>query len=83
MESEQQALSQTEIELLSEIKQQSESLNALLVKVRDHIEIAYTDAQERDRLREAEPTHWLRQGWSRLQEGMMLIERAVEKRTGF
>jgi len=86
-------LSQTEIDLMNEIKALGIQLHDMVEKVRQHIYVqaALLDTlvnpevaeAELYRLQEAEPHKWQMHGELRLQEGLMMLTRAVAQPTTF
>lgn len=73
-------LSQTEIDLMNEIKQHGEATRALLAKVREVIKDvpANADANEADH-----PAYWLRYADGSFRSAVMYLVRAVAQPTTF
>lgn len=86
-------LPQVDIDLMNEVKAEGERLKALTEKVAAHLATQMADAQsiewvdprmhELERLRKAEPQHWLKIGTEELQTGVMFLVRAVAQPTTF
>ena len=79
-------LTREEIDLMNEIKQKGEELEALCDKVKAHIAAQATLAPtivETERLMRANPEHW--EAWARgsMQSGLMYLTRAVAQPTTF
>ena len=86
-------LSQEEIDLMNEIKAIGTELGSLVERLYEHaqsqIEAAHNlstdtgDSTELDRLREAEPLHWVATGVTNAQLGLMALTRSVAQPTTF
>ena len=78
-------LSQTEIDLMNQIKSIGEVLEGTIARVREHIELQYTtvDEVERARLVNADPMKWVIKATDDLQVGLMELTRAVAQPTKF
>ena len=78
-------LSQTEIDLMNQIKSIGEVLESIISCVWEHIELQYTtgDEVEKARLDKAEPMKWVSKATDDLQVGLMELTRAVAQPTKF
>ncbi|MDA0698078.1 MAG: hypothetical protein O2793_16980 [Proteobacteria bacterium] len=86
-------LSQDEIDLMNEIKQQGEILEKLIHKVRSHGNAQFIAAKnigsetedwsENTRLLQARPLRWTGIAEDHLQQGLMALTRAVAQPTNF
>lgn len=80
-------LSQTEIDLMNKIKEQGQVLESLIAEVKEHHltqrMISGKDADERERLNDAEPERWAALGRTHFQEGLMALTRSVAQPTFF
>lgn len=80
-------LTQGEIDLMNEIKAKGQELEALVEKVRTHINgqlapVGRVEA-EYDRLKAAEPGRWASIARTDFQTGLMALTRAVAQPTSF
>ena len=81
-------LSQGEIDLMNEIKSAGALLDAIILKVQDHIEDQFAAADtgseaELARLESADPVTWCTQAKHELQTGLMKLTRSVAQPTFF
>lgn len=74
-------LSQEEIDLMNEIKSKGAELGELIEKIRKvHVDQRRTtadDAEETDRINQAEPERWVSIGRTHFQEGLMALTRSI------
>lgn len=82
-------LTQTEIDLMNEIKSQGIALEAVLMKVRQHLRDqaeaveGSSDHETVERLAESEPKRWVAIAATDFQTGLMALTRAVAQPTFF
>lgn len=86
-------LSQVEVDLMNEIESLGPHIEELCTKISSHVEQQFlyaehqdkheNDRQELDRLRRADPLHWLAWGRDGMQNNLMMLTRAVEQPTFF
>ena len=82
-------LSQGEIDLMNEIKSAGAMLEAIILKVQEHIEDQFSQATneynetEVERLESADPVTWCTQARHELQTGLMKLTRSVAQPTFF
>lgn len=82
-------LTQTEVDMMNEIKAFGPQLDALYKKINEHL----TDQRisgarsetddERDRMNQAEPEKWLELGKADLQQGLMKMTRSIAQPSFF
>jgi hypothetical protein len=78
-------LSQTEIDLMNQIKSIGEVLEGTIARVWEHIDTQYAsrDEAEQARLDKADPMRWIIKATDDLQVGLMELTRAVAQPTKF
>jgi hypothetical protein len=88
-------LSQSEIDLMNEIKAFGPQLESLVKKIEARVQEQWfaaeeskwlsegKDQKEYDRLEKAQPEHWAYNGEMRLKEGLMFLTRAVAQPESF
>ena len=74
-------LSQTEIDLMNKIKAIGPELESLIGAIQDHLNSEFGHLFESDQ--PLEPYHWLSEGKTNLQLGLMCLTRAVAQPTAF
>ena len=74
-------LSQEEIDLMNEIKSKGAELGELIEKIRkvhvDQRRVNADNAEETDRINQAEPERWASIGRTHFQEGLMALTRSI------
>lgn len=74
-------LSQEEIDLMNEIKSKGAELGELVEKIRkvhaDQRRVNADNAEETDRINQAEPERWASIGRTHFQEGLMALTRSI------
>lgn len=74
-------LSQEEIDLMNEIKSKGAELGELIEKIRkvhvDQRRVNADNAEEMDRINQAEPERWVSIGRTHFQEGLMALTRSI------
>ena len=74
-------LSQEEIDLMNEIKSKGAELGELIEKIRkvhvDQRRVNADNAEETDRINQAEPERWVSIGRTHFQEGLMALTRSI------
>ena len=74
-------LSQEEIDLMNEIKSKGAELGELIEKIRkvhvDQRRVNADNAEEMDRINQAEPERWVSVGRTHFQEGLMALTRSI------
>ena len=74
-------LSQEEIDLMNEIKSKGAELGELIEKIRkihvDQRRVNADNAEEMDRINQAEPERWASIGRTHFQEGLMALTRSI------
>lgn len=79
------ALSQTDVDLMNEIKAEGERLQQLILKIEGHLRRTEgaEASPEQERQDAAQPARWLAIGRTQLQQGLMAVTRAVAQPTTF